>query len=425
MTKQDDPSASQTPATPPGPRSGHPRVPEQAPGGEPESSPGEPKGAPGGEPGDTAPLRVSTLELFFDLVFAFTLTRLTTLLARHLSVTGAIQVVLVFGVLWWMYGAYAWLTNTRTPDRTPERLLLLLGMAGFLVAGLAIPEGSGPTGSASGVALGLGYLLVVVVHSVLYYRVNRNILRVTPFNVTSALLVIGAGLTGGVAAYLLWAAALAIQVLSPLIVHPGGRFYIQPAHFVERHGALVIVALGESVAALGIAAAAHGVTFAVALTAVLGLALSASLWWVYFGGGDDERAERAMTAAEPTARPGLALAGYFYAHIPMLLGVVVMAAGVKLTIGHAAQPHPAAAIALACGVALFLGGDAWFRRVLRIGRARPRAVAAVAALATAALGATVAVEAQMAVLVAGIAAMLCAEHYRARRAGPLPQHAGE
>ncbi len=374
-------------------------------------------------PGDP-PLRVSTLELFFDLVFAFTLTRLTTLLARHLSVTGAVQVVLVFGVLWWMYGAYAWLTNARTPDRTPERLLLLLGMAGFLIAGLAIPEGSGPSGSASGVALGLGYLLVVVVHSALYYRVNRNILRVTPFNVTSALLVIGAGLTGGVAAYVLWAAALAVQVFSPLIVHPGGRFFIQPAHFVERHGALVIVALGESVAALGIVAAAHGVTFGVAITAVLGLALSACLWWVYFGDGDDERAERAMAAAEPTARPGLALAGYFYAHIPMLLGVVVMAAGVKLTIGRAGQPHPAAAIALACGVALFLAGSAWFRRVLRIGPIRLRLAGAVFALATIALGATVSVEAQFAVLLAGIVGMLGAERHAAARAAPQPDPAG-
>ena len=371
--------------------------------------------APGG-----APLRVSTLELFFDLVFAFTLTRLTTLLTQHLSATGVVQVVLVFGVLWWMYGAYAWLTNTRTPDRTPERLLLLLGMAGFLVAGLAIPAGSGPSGSASGVALGLGYLLVVLVHSALYYRVNRNILRITPFNVTSALLVIGAGLTGGAAAYALWAGALAIQVVSPLIVHPGGLFDIQPAHFVERHGALVIVALGESVAALGIVAAAHGVTFAVAATAVLGLALSAGLWWVYFGDGDDERAERAMTAAEPAARPGLALAGYFYAHIPILLGVVVTAAGVKLTIGHAGQPHPAAAIALACGVALFLAGHAWFRRALRIGTARLRTVAAAAALATAALGATVAVEAQLLVLVAGIAGMLGAEHLGLRRERATP-----
>ena len=366
-------------------------------------------------------MRVSTLELFFDLVFAFTLTRLTTLLARHLSAAGAVQVLLIFGVLWWMYGAYAWLTNTRTPDRTPERLLLLLGMAGFLVAGLAIPSAFDAHPGSSGIALGVGYLLVVLVHSALFYRVNRNILLVSPLNVASALLVIVAGLAGSPAAYPLWAGALAIQVFSPLIVHPGGRFVIQPAHFVERHGALVIVALGESVAAVGFVAAAQQVTLAVATTAVLGLAVSAGLWWVYFGDGDDERAERAMTAAEPAARPGLALAGYFYAHIPLLLGVVVMATGLKLAIGHAFQPHPAAAIALGCGVAMFLAGDAWFRRALRIGPARPRTVAALAALATAALGATVAVEAQLAVLVAGIAAMLGAEHHlSARSAAPLP-----
>ena len=255
---------------------------------------------------------------------------------------------------------------------------------------------------------------MVLVHSALYYRVNQNIVRIAPFNLTSALMVIGAGLAGGAAAYVLWTAALAIQVLSPLISHPRGRFAIQPSHFVERHGALVIVALGESVAAVGIVAASQGVTFAVATTAVLGLALSAGLWWIYFGDGDDERAEAAMTAAKPAARPALALAGYFYAHIPLLLGVVVMAAGVKLAIGQAGRPHPAAAIALACGAALFLAGHAWFRRVLRIGPVLPRIVAALAALATAALGATVTVEAQLAVLVAGIAALLSAEHYAAR-----------
>ena len=90
---------------------------------------------------------------------------------------------------------------------------------------------------------------MVLVHTALYYRVNRNIIRIAPFNVTSALLVILAGLADGPAVYVLWAAALAIQLLSPLIAHPGGRFDIQPAHFVERHGALIIVALGESVAA--------------------------------------------------------------------------------------------------------------------------------------------------------------------------------
>jgi len=365
---------------------------------------------------DGAPLRVSTLELFFDLVFAFTLTQLTELLAHNLSLTGVVQVLLIFGVLWWMYGGYAWLTNTRTPDRTPERLLLLAGMAGFLVVGLAIPHGFSLETSETGAALGLGYLIVVLVHASLYYRLNRNIMRIAPFNITSALLVILAGVAEGPAVYALWAAALAIQVLSPLIVHPGGRFEIRPAHFVERHGALIIVALGESVAAVGISASQQDVTGSLVASAVLGLALTACLWWAYFGTGDDDRAERAFTAAAPAQRPGLALSAYFFAHIPMLLGIVAMAAGVLLTIGHAGQPHPVGqALALSAGVALFLAGDAWFRVALGIGSPWARLATAVFALAAAALGATVAVEAQLAVLLAALVLMLASERYAAWR----------
>lgn len=138
---------------------------------------------------------------------------------------------------------------------------------------------------------------MVAVHTVLYYRVNRNILRIAPFNFVSALLILLAGVAGGLAGYLLWTAALAIQVLSPLVVPVGGRFEIQPAHFAERHGALVIVALGESVAAAGIGAAEHALDLQIVVAAVLGLGVCAALWWVYFGGADDERAARAMTAA--------------------------------------------------------------------------------------------------------------------------------
>ena len=215
---------SETPGPPPDQPPGADRPASPAPG----ESPGTPLAwPPAGRVRDGAPLRVSTLELFFDLVFAFTLTQLTALLARHLSLAGVAQVLLIFGVLWWMYGGYAWLTNTRTPDRTPERVLLLVGMAGFLMVGLAIPHGFGPEDAESGAVLGLGYLIVVLVHTSLYYRLNRNIMRIAPFNVTSALLVILAGQVDGPPVYALWAAALAIQVLSPLIVSPGGRFEIR------------------------------------------------------------------------------------------------------------------------------------------------------------------------------------------------------
>ena len=237
--------------------------------------------APGG--GD-APLRVSTLELFFNLVFVFAITQLTGILSRDVTVEDGFRVLLVFGALWWMYGGYVWLANARTPSRTTERLLMLAGMAGFLIMGLAIPDAFGR----DGVALGIGYLIVVLIHGWLYQRVNRNIARVAPFNLVAALLVITAGIVGGDAAYGLWAAALAVQVLSPFVLPVRGRFAIQPAHFTERHGALVIIVLGESVVDIGIGAEGHPVTVSLALSAVLGLALTAALWWAYFGAEDDE-----------------------------------------------------------------------------------------------------------------------------------------
>ena len=130
-------------------------------------SAGPAEGAGSAGAADAAPLRVTNLELFFDLVFAFILTQLTALLTApdHVA-AGIVQVLLIFGLLWWMYGAYAWLTNARPPVHTAERLLLLVAMAGYLTVALAIPDGFGR----SGLALGLGYLIVVLVHCLLYFR---------------------------------------------------------------------------------------------------------------------------------------------------------------------------------------------------------------------------------------------------------------
>src|ERR1700761_7904809 len=215
------------------------------------------------------PQRVSTLELFFDLVFVFTITQLTSALAEHVTLPAAGRLLLVFGVLWWMYGGYAWLTNARTPAAVPERLLLLVGVAGFLVIGLVVPHAFGPAGEhgADGLALGLGYLVVVAVHSGLYLRVNRNIWRILPFNLGSALLLVIAGLTPSPAAYGLWGAALALQVSASLFVRLAGRVEIPPEHFVERLGSLLIVAFGESVADVGFGAGGQRVTVSLALSA--------------------------------------------------------------------------------------------------------------------------------------------------------------
>ena len=359
------------------------------------------------------PLRVSTLELFFDLVFVFAITQLTGILAhRDVTVEDGFRVLLIFGVLWWMYGGYVWLATARTPSQAPERLLMLVGMAGFLIMALAIPEAFGR----DGVALGTGYLIVVLVHGWLYQRVNRNIARVVPFNLLAAALVIVAGIVKGPAGYLLWVAALAIPALSPLVIKPHGRFSISPAHFTERHGALVIIVFGESVVDIGIGAEGHPVTVSLVLSAVLGLALSAALWWAYFGAADDERAERSLTAADPAVRPGLALAAYFYAYIPLLLGVVAMASGVKQAIEDTGRTLPAGPCwALGCGVALFLAGSAAFRHALRIGVQRYRLGAAVVAVAASAVGVALSVAAEMVLLIVIVAAALILE-------GSAPEH---
>ena len=380
---------------------------------------------------DEPPLRVTTLELFFDLVFAFTLTQLATLLASGFTAADAGRVLLIFGLLWWMYEGYAWLTNARPPVHTAERLLLLVAMAGFLTIGLAIPGGFGGTS----LALGLGYLVVVLVHGWLYFRVNRNIIRVMPFNVVSALLVIVAALLPGTdgavppAGYVLWVVALAVQLGSPLIVNPKSLFQLRPAHLAERHSALLLVALGESVAAIGVGAgrlAGHSGTDNARLVAaaVLGLALAAALWWVVFGAGDEEAAERVLTAATSERRTALALSAFFYGNIPLLLGLVAMAAGVGEAIAHshriAAGPADAA-VALAVGAALFLAGEADIRRSLGTGPWRLRAATAVIALTTAAIGAFVSLAVQLTVITVLLVVMLVLER-RESPAGPEQEH---
>ena len=379
---------------------------------------------------DEPPLRVTTLELFFDLVFAFTLTQLATLLASGFTAADAFRVLLIFGLLWWMYEGYAWLTNARPPVHTAERLLLLVGMAGFLTIGLAIPDGFG----GSALALGLGYLVVVVVHGALYLRVNRNIVRVTPFNVVSALLVIGAGLLRGdsgpvpPAGYVLWVLALAVQLGSPLIVHPKNLFELRAAHLSERHSALLLVALGESVAAIGVGAGRlagrSGLQDArLTVAAVLGLALAATLWWIIFGAGDEEKAERVLTAASSERRTALALSAFFYGNIPLLLGLVAMAAGVGRAVEQsdrlAAGPL-APAVVLAAGAALFLAGDVAIRRLLRIGPVRWRAATALVALATLAVGAFAALEVQLTVLTLLLVGMLILERRQGSGRPGLP-----
>jgi low temperature requirement protein LtrA len=353
--------------------------------------------------------RVSTLELFFDLVFVFTITQLTAVLSDDPTPRGLLRVVLMLGVIYYMYGGYAWLTNAVAADRVARRLLLLGGMAGFLVLALAVPSAF----SEGDAAFGVAYLLVVAIHAGLFTRAEaahtvRAVIRLAPFNLGSALLVLAAVLVEGTAAYLLWAAAFALEWFTPMLAGTGG-FRIAPAHFVERHGLVVIVALGESIVAIGIGAAGLPVDLALASVAVLGLLLAACLWWAYFG-DDDTRAERALAAVPDDRRGWVAIQAFGYWHLVMLLGIIAMAAGLKDAIGHAFDPLDLAhALMLSGGAALFLAGDLLFRRTLQLGPATLRATAAALALATVPLGLALSALAQLTVLVLVLAAALTLE----------------
>ena len=364
--------------------------------------------------------RVSTLELFFDLVFVFTITQLTAVISDDPTPRGLLRVVLMLGVIFWMYGGYAWLTNAVATDRAARRLLLLGGMASFLVLALSIPRAF----SEGDAAFGVAYLVIVSIHTGLYTRTPeaptiRALVRLAPFNLVSALLVLAAVLADGTASYLLWGAAFALEWLSPLFT-PMGSFRIAPAHFVERHGLVVIVALGESIVAIGIGAADLPVDLSLAAVAVLGLLLAACLWWAYFG-GDDTRAERALAAIPDDRRGWVAVQSFGYWHLLMLGGIITLAAGLKDAIGHVHDPLDLAhALLLSGGVALFLAGDVLFRRTLAIGPGRLRATAAALALATIPLGLTLSALAQLVALLVVLAGWLLAETRLAVASGRRP-----
>ncbi|MEU8124508.1 low temperature requirement protein A [Spirillospora sp. NPDC049024] len=360
--------------------------------------------------------RVTTLELFFDLVFVFAVTQLSHVLVKELNVLGLLQIVLMFGVLWWMYGGYAWLTNTLTPTTTGRRLLLLVGMAGFFMVALATPTAF----KGGGVLWGLGYLVLVLAHVTLYAQGNPQILRVLPANLLAAVLIIAAGiLDHGPGVYVLWTLALVVPIVQPYIVPPGGLFTIQPAHIVERHGLLVMITIGESVIAVGAGAEHAHLDPGLVVAVLLGLALAAAVWWSYFA-RDDERAEESLTAADDLRRTQMTMFGYFYAHIPLVVGIIVAAAGMGQAVGHAWDAlHLGPALALAGGVALYLAGDVAFRRIVRIGPSRIRLGAAAVALAATPLGLWLAA-AEIAALVLVIVAALALEHAATRPDAAVP-----
>jgi low temperature requirement protein LtrA len=299
--------------------------------------------------------RVTPLELFFDLVFVFGLTQVTNLMSADPTWRGLGQGLLVLAALWWAWTGYAWLTNLLEPEEIPVRVAMVGSMAAMLVVALAVPEAFDD----HGVLFGVAYLVVRLLQLQLYAIAAKRdrdlvagVLRLVPPTTLAPGLVVAAGFLDGNAQAALWVVALAIDYLSAIMGH-GEGLRVSPGHFAERHGLIVIIALGESIVAIGIGASGVALSRGVVAAAVLGIVAVAALWWAYF----DVYAvgmERQLTRTQGALRARLARDAYSYLHMPMIAGIVLFALGLKKTIEHVGDPlDTVPAVALCGGLALY------------------------------------------------------------------------
>lgn len=306
---------------------------------------------------------VRPLELFFDLVFVLGFTQCTALMASQPSWEGIGRGMLVLGALWFSWAGYAWLTSVIDPEEGGVRIAMFAVMAGLLIAALCVPEAFG--NRAHGFAIAYG--VVRVGHIILYILASRGDVSLRRSVATHAittslivgLLLVGSFLNDG-GQEALWALAIALDILGPALFGIAG-WRLVPAHFAERHNLVIILALGESIVALGVATDVD-LTAGVIIAAVFGIALAAALWWVYF----DVVAlvtERRLTAApEGRVRNALARDSYSYLHFPMVGGIVLSALGLEHTLAHISEPLDGeGAFALLGGTAIYLLGHVALR----------------------------------------------------------------
>lgn len=354
--------------------------------------------------------RVSTLELFFDLVFVFTITQVALIVERRPgSVEAIAQAFAELLVIYWMYGGFAWLTNTLGTATIRQRVVLLAGMAAFLVVSLAVPRAFG----ADGVAFGVAYLVLTVVHLAGFLLRGSTtfpaMVRIGGTNLIAASLILAAGFTHGWWHWPFWLAAIVVQVVPPLVTGSANSFAINVGHFAERHGLMVIIVLGESLISVAVAAQELPLDAGLVLGALCGLAASAALWWAYFG-GEDAAAEAAYRLAPEQDRGRLALIGYDLSHVLMMAGVIALAAGSRTSLPDLTARTPTAAAGLiAGGSATYLLGLAVFRAVLGYAAPWPRLAFAALLAATVPLGTRLGAAQQLVGVAVVITALLVTE----------------
>ncbi|HUR22610.1 MAG TPA: low temperature requirement protein A [Acidimicrobiales bacterium] len=332
---------------------------------------------------------VTPLELFFDLVFVFAVTQVTRLLVADTTWTGVLHGMLVLAALWWAWNVYAWLTSTIDVDEGGVRLAILASMVAMFGVALAVPGAFGD----EGLLFGAAYLLVRLIHIVLSAILGRAdparrsaLVRFAPTAILGASLLIVAGSVAGNARIALWVVGLAVDWLGPAVIGMGSGWTMAPEHFAERHGLIILIALGESMIAIGVGAGFELRT-SVIIGAALGMVVVSALWWLYFDVAAIF-ARRRLAQASGLEQARLARDAYGYLHFPMIAGIVLFALGLEETLAHVSEVlDPVPAVGLCGGAALYLLGHVAFlyRTTGRVFRRRSFGVVILLALTPVAL----------------------------------------
>jgi low temperature requirement protein LtrA len=308
--------------------------------------------------------RVTPLELFFDLVFVLALTQCTALMAEHPSWGGVGKGLLVLGLMWWSWVGYAWLTSVVNPEEGSIRFAIFAAMAAMLVVALCVPDAFGD----SRMLFAVAYAGVRFGQIALFILASRDepALRTSVTGLAGGtavgcgLLVVGALFEDPNLQAAIWAVALALDMLEPFLFGSEG-WKLHPSHFAERHGLIIIIALGESIVAIGVGAG-HHVDAGVVTAAVLGIAVAGALWWLYFDIVALVAERRLSNAAVGREQNDIARDSFSYLHFPMVAGIVLLALGMKKTLGHVDDPlETVPAAAMLGGTAVYLLAHVAFR----------------------------------------------------------------